>query len=548
MFNLVKQIKEMSKMPRVKSSPPTLELDEKMYCVSRALANNDLTLNCVQFINLINFYFEGKDEASEEKLGTNAIYTCFPCIACSSHFSFEHTFHLHLERRSILVRFFCIQCNTFKTFYNKCKLVYHVYSHKMFLFEPIYKAIKIEAISLERLSMSKERNIELGGRKSEATLAQLLASNRVQSNDNEQIKLFLKRILVNKFLLYRCGVCDALFFDPRELKAHYSKSMGAELNLHRPALNRRMGFKALKLKYSSAFDPNMFDFLTKNNDSEHDEKTDLFISEMNQYSFKKLQFSTRCAGLAAINLIDGDQQSSKRERVNTQPSALICPECGLSFDPSTQAENFRTHLIHECFFNTKYDYGQVKCPSKSCNLISESSAEFVSHWSKCHLIKQHLCDLCEKSGTRYAFRDEGNEHSSDISSKASNAVKQILKDEEGLGPEIAEPTLSPSTIAEINKHFFEKHRNMQVTLKLIYRCTCKSEDKEMGGEIETCVHTSWKACYKHILNLMSISISTTSCIVCKKQISSEQYPAHLKDEHQLEKVCICPFCGVLGEK
>ena len=165
------------------------------------------------------------------------------------------------------------------------------------------------------------------------------------------------------------------------------------------------------------------------------------------------------------------------------------------------------------------------------------------HWAKCHLVKQHLCDLCEKAGVRYVFEEEGNQTWTEggemQQQRASSTFKQILADEEGI--EFTDPILSPGTIAEINRHFFEKHRNMQVTLKLIYRCMCATGT-------DTCTHTNWKSCHKHILSLMSKSISTIDCLICNQQFSVEEYSDHIKEAHQLEKITTCPICGILEKE
>lgn len=112
--------------------------EQKIKHTSKVLNNNDSFLNCLQFINLIQYYFNDSPtfrlndqhiseqssmhskfgimpfkSSSEENCDINQktasdmsrIQTCYPCIVCSSQFSFEQTFHLHLERRSILIRF-----------------------------------------------------------------------------------------------------------------------------------------------------------------------------------------------------------------------------------------------------------------------------------------------------------------------------------------------------------------------------------------------------------------------------------------------------------
>ncbi len=195
----------------------------------------------------------------------------------------------------MLHRFYCLKCETFKTFYNPCKLLYHIYSHKLFMLEPIYKSIKIESITLERLNLSKEKNIDLFRNlttKGDRVNSPNLRPSFIQVNDNEQIKEFLKRLVANKFLLFKCAICSALFFDLKELRQHYFRSQQIELdklnqeNSHKSAaLNRRIIYKNLKQNYLKAFNKKDFNWLNENDDSDVQSFADL----LNNFSFKKVR-------------------------------------------------------------------------------------------------------------------------------------------------------------------------------------------------------------------------------------------------------------------
>lgn len=201
----------------------------------------------------------------------------------------------------------------------------------------------------------------------------------------------MKRLILNKFLLFKCVICGALFFDLKDLKQHFFKSQQIELdriNLENSnkssALNRRIIFKQLKQKYLNAFNKNAFKWI---NDQEPYLKE--FADLLNHFTFKKLQFSTRCSTIANMNLINSNFQffKSKFKPAFQKPLAslepLVCPECGLSFNSRTQSEKFRLHLIYGCMFTMKYDCGQIKCPG--CSIICDSVNEFVQHWSKTHV-------------------------------------------------------------------------------------------------------------------------------------------------------------------
>lgn len=115
----------------------------------------------------------------------------------------------------------------------------------------------------------------------------------MQLNDNEQIKLFLKRLLVNKYMLFKCAICGALFFDLKELRAHFQHSLQVELdklNLENPnksaALNRRIQYRYLKQKYAHAFNKKGFKWI-----DDKEPETGVFADLLNNFSFKKVKFS-----------------------------------------------------------------------------------------------------------------------------------------------------------------------------------------------------------------------------------------------------------------
>lgn len=110
--------------------------------------------------------------------------------------------------------------------------------------------------------------------------------------------------MINRYLIFKCGVCDALFFDARELRTHFAKSQAAEfsttgsssllptdvantlvkspeaLSLEEEQIlsqHKKLHFKSLMTKHV-AFEASSF---VRNN------------MMMNNVSFKKLQYTTR---------------------------------------------------------------------------------------------------------------------------------------------------------------------------------------------------------------------------------------------------------------
>jgi hypothetical protein len=449
--------KKLSKQTSARHSTDTLSVGLKqnvrVELIQRVLNNNELALNSLQLINFIQFYLEDEQEYSYNNFCVNnpslsidhehvntqqhpkLVSTCYPCMACSSEFSFEQTFQLHLERRTILVRLYCSECGSAKTFYNKCKLMYHIYSHKQHIFEPIYHQLSIECIPMDRLNATRERTVDLStmsfnnslalnedhdlmnmitsifstSNTNNSDLANIIKLNhsmnglmQYDESEHARIRLFLKQLLKNKFLLYKCRVCDAIFFSLIELKEHYTLSKRFETvnaftrlkELHESSLieRARLMSKLTNLFQFSSFNkkrksPELDSSVSNNNqkavsidfvndvnnqnnvkkrktkkisnevEQEFDELKHLnyFIDMLNSFSFSKLQYSTRCSMLAAMNLLNfnfepypvsngGSSENSSFISLSP-PGILICPECGLSFD---KMGLFRIHLFNEC--------------------------------------------------------------------------------------------------------------------------------------------------------------------------------------------------------
>lgn len=430
---------------------------DRIHFTSKLLENNDdLTLNCIQLINFIEFYFN--DDVDDSPTTTTTISTsrqqslaaCFPCIVCSMQFSFDQTFHMHLERKSIVIRVYCVKCESLKKFYNKCKLLYHVYSHKMTLFEPIYKSIQIESFQAASTAMLtsqqslliKERTIDidlifanayqsvLNERDSSSNMNVFNNGFKMCENDLMQAQLFAKRLALNNFLIYKCHVCDAIFFHLKDLKIHYANSQRLEFASNettnatlnylsaqaaKKSLNNQQNgktnvnrayFQMLKQKHSilcneTSENKKVFkNFFDVNSIGDDKLKEETFVSFINSFSFKKLQFSNRCYTLASSNLLANSSSyfNSQALMTSNDINILICPECGMSFDSRTQANSFRMHLIYECLFSIKYNPPQIKCPSSLCESLFDTLDETATHWMTSHVLKLQQCELCERKG------------------------------------------------------------------------------------------------------------------------------------------------------
>ncbi len=120
-----------------------------------------------------------------------------------------------------------------------------------------------------------------------------------------------------------------------------------------------------------------------------------------------------------------------------------------------------------------------------------------------------------------------------------------------------ETILSQTLVSEINHHYFEKHRNQQVLLKLNFKCLCRSiTNLNELNDVQTndffynqdCLFSDWKSCRKHIISILAKTITSLNCLICHKVVSNDKYRAHLKTVHNIEKICVCPKCGPLKDE
>jgi hypothetical protein len=277
---------------------------------------------------------------------------------------------------------------------------------------------------------------------------------------------------------------------------------------------------------------------------------------------------------------------------------LMCPQCGLSFESRTQWNQFKLHLLYECQVTINFDLGVFKCPVKSCAFYSELASDFSAHWLNKHVTKQHQCELCEINGFIYVFDEEkaksvapknggpatngsDNATSNEIpSSFLYNIINQPQQNghlgENGASAAMRSadtPVISTQLLADINKHYFEKHRNEHVRLKVSYRCSCqdlctesdflrdsfvsdanveanKNESngtgEAAGSAMPDCWFSDWKDCKKHVLSFVTHHYTNfIKCLFCRKSILAENYQMHMRYAHVNEKdsFFICPICG-----
>jgi hypothetical protein len=289
---------------------------------------------------------------------------------------------------------------------------------------------------------------------------------------------------------------------------------------------------------------------------------------------------------------------------------LTCVRCGLSFDRRTQLVQFRLHCIYECQITNNFELGFLKCPMAGCAFIAEASADFAAHWLNKHVNKLHHCELCDKHGIKFFFNSEAckqkagsnkpaagvasgsvktNGHGSNGSATSEKQQASFMQnilcqpsnrnagsaDNGGARGNLDTQLISTQLLAEINAHFFEKHRNEPISLKATYRCLCQElcgdeadsfdrasfvNDSEANYEVTAsgegassgmasnpvCGFADWRDCKKHVLTFVSQRYTNfIKCLFCHKNILTENYNSHMRVAHKDDRdsFFICPICG-----
>lgn len=235
-------------------------------------------------------------------------------------------------------------------------------------------------------------------------------------------------------------MCDAIFFDARELKLHYLSTQKSELAASLASTAAQNGTLFDQKQQTQQQQPpppamslgnhqKFYYKLLKQKQCQFDMSTNAKNNEMmNSISYKRLQYSTRCYSLALMNLISSNfklypnattSQTNSAVISEEDDQTLICPECGLSFDARHGQAEFRHHLIYDCFFTLKYDAQEMKCAIKGCTYSSDVVNDMIAHWAAKHLVTRYECNLCAKQGVRHIFNDVDGCDSNGISDNIS---------------------------------------------------------------------------------------------------------------------------------
>lgn len=64
-----------------------------------------------------------------------------------------------------------------------------------------------------------------------AATAALTGRFKMNQSDLFEVRRFVKTLLANRLVVYKCSICSALFFTNDDLRQHYQQTLNYELNL-----------------------------------------------------------------------------------------------------------------------------------------------------------------------------------------------------------------------------------------------------------------------------------------------------------------------------
>lgn len=88
----------------------------------------------------------------------------------------------------------------------------------------------------------------------------------------------------------------------------------------------------------------------------------------------------------------------------------------------------------------------------------------------------------------------------------------------------------------------------QVLITHLKKETNSDSNGTLSKNDKDCFHSSWKSCHSHIISIIHRILANMKCLKCNKLVPNDKYQLHLKTEHQIEKLVVCPLCGVLDKE
>lgn len=344
------------------------------------------------------------------------------------------TFQDHINRRAILMKYDCSECNLILTFYNRCALLLHARTH-FSLSEGKIDLGKIEILHLPfgmmgflphpgitKLFDVKEDEIEENfyintqfyspencdkGKQIITLLPNDLLFCGVGEN-SVMIQLTLKQISKNiplcQFVTTDCQkkLKETFLSSENSSKVKleiFEHTENSQCNEYKLAENSIQIPVISKIESLGARDLSAYPKCPECNKTQrcsmkmHFIGKNIPIDEKLKCSLCKYVSSTDCSHTA-------------HERIHSNISPFICPECGKKFE---SREYLMKHLDDVCFHLAKQV--RIRCPGKKCGKLFASTTTFSFHFTQ-HIHTWMQCTVCKECfESIIAFSEHAKIHS-----------------------------------------------------------------------------------------------------------------------------------------
>ncbi|XP_017778391.1 PREDICTED: zinc finger protein 532-like, partial [Nicrophorus vespilloides] len=291
----------------------------------------------------------------------------YPCYACRDFFGNKTSFLEHINRRSLLLKYQCLECQTEIIFYNPCAFILHASQHvypksveidldcvtiTMILFDAVGYLPHEDFPDITYLGID---DIDQGIN---------LKSNFYMASNTSRGKQIV-HLIPQQFDILVENSSKILILKQKNINIPYCKFLDLRNNIDDQDVINKDQVECPECKNT---------FLGKIQD--HIASSDRPFDELLKCHLCKYLAASTCSLKAYV-------------RTHQKKPPFVCPECGEEF---LLYIHLSEHLDNICFHPHKSI--RYKCPAMNCSKIFAYSAYFVQHF-KNHLETYSVCNKCQ---------------------------------------------------------------------------------------------------------------------------------------------------------
>ncbi|KAK9881015.1 hypothetical protein WA026_014358 [Henosepilachna vigintioctopunctata] len=390
-----------------------------------------------QFLSKWNLIFTKNNGAAWISFKPQLGFHVYPCYACRDMFASKVTFQDHINRRAIMIKFDCKECNQSLTFYNRCSFLLHARNHfslaegkidlnnidifslpfGMMGFLPHPGIIKLFDVEEDTVDESCYINAQFyspdtseRGKRIITLKPNDLLLVCSTANNLGTIQLTLKQISNNipfcQFITVDCQKKlrqNCLFTDSCDtIKEEIPDSVdNPELNTVSPVASQMQMPVISKIESLSCKDP-----MTTIPECPECKQTQRCSMKMH-FIGNNLPFNEDLKCFVCKYVASTQCSFSAHQRIHANVAPFVCPECGKKFE---SREYLINHLDDVCFHLAKQV--RIRCPGKRCGKLFASPATFTAHFAQ-HIHTWFQCSICKECfDSMTAYSDHAIMHKS----------------------------------------------------------------------------------------------------------------------------------------